>query len=90
MAGNGGEWVQDEWHENYNNVPSDHENGWCTGTCPVNASDPNYDENSASGRALRGGGWIDFAGLCTVSYRSSYRPGRRDGNFGMRITRSLE
>ena len=89
MAGNVFEWLQDEWHDNYNNVPSDHENGWCTGTCPVNASDPNYDENGASRRVYRGGSWFSNAGSCTVSYRYNRRPDYRL-DLGMRVTRSLE
>ena len=90
MSGSVYEWVQDEWHDNYNNVPSDHENGWCTGTCPVNASDPNYDENSASRRASRGGGWVSYASGCTVSSRNNDSPVLRSRSRGVRVTRSLE
>jgi len=42
MAGNVWEWVQDEYHSRYNGAPTNG-SGWCTGACPVNASDSNYN-----------------------------------------------
>ena len=54
MAGNLLEWVQDEWHSDYNGAPNNG-SGWCTGGCPVNASDPNYDAGNLRHRLLLGG-----------------------------------
>ena len=40
-------------------------------------------------RRIRGGGWLDCAGRCTVAYRNNYNPDTRFINFGVRIARSL-
>ena len=53
MADNVGEWVQDEWHSNYNDGPIDG-SGYCAEECPVNAGDSNYSSVN-SFRVLRGG-----------------------------------
>ncbi len=46
-----------------------------------------YDEGSY--RVNRGGSWIIGASYCRASYRSRDEPGRRDGNLGFRLLRSV-
>ena len=86
MAGNVWEWVQDEWHTNYNGAPSDG-SGWCAGDCPVNASDPNYNASDNAVRVLRGGGWANGVSIIRAARRVGYSPSFQNGSFGGRLTR---
>ena len=87
MSGNLWEWVQDEWHRNYNGAPGE-ATGWCTADCPVNAGDPNYDPANSASRVRRGGGW-DGAG--TLRFRSTNRnfedPQSQSNYLGGRLAR---
>ena len=87
MAGNVYEWVQDEWHSNYDGAPSDG-SGWCAGICPENASDSNYNASNSVSRVLRGD---SFHG---TRIRAAYRYGdsASDQGFinGGRLVRSLD
>ena len=56
MSGNVWEWVQDEWHDTYDNAPNDG-SGWCTNECPINAHDPNYSNDNNTPRIVRGSYW---------------------------------
>ena len=87
MAGNVWEWVQDEWHEDYTGAPTNG-SGWCTGACPVNASDSVYNGNSAN-RVLRGGSWNGVADYLRAAYRSYASPAYLYFNYGGRLSRSL-
>ena len=80
MSGNLWEWVQDEWHDDYNGAPNDG-SGWCTETCPVNASDSSYDASNDVRRVIR-------TGSCDrgVPYaRAAYRGFSSITNQGMQI-----
>ncbi|MFM9946975.1 MAG: formylglycine-generating enzyme family protein [Saprospiraceae bacterium] len=70
MSGNVWEWCQDEWHSNYEGVPTDG-SAWETG--------------SGSDRVLRGGSWGSSAGRCRVAYRGNDAPGYRHDNLGFRV-----
>ena len=54
MVGSLWEWQQDEYHDNYEDAPTNG-HGWCDeGPCPLNAVDPNYDPANLRNRVLRG------------------------------------
>ncbi|MBD2497232.1 caspase, EACC1-associated type [Nostoc sp. FACHB-280] len=55
MCGNVWEWCQDEWHENYNNAPTDG-SAWLS-------NNNNYD------RLLRGGSWGIYSRICRSANR---------------------
>lgn len=47
--------------------------------------------SSGSGRVLRGGSWLNFAGFCGVSYRNYYgAPYARNDSLGFRLVRNAE
>ncbi|MCB1194538.1 MAG: formylglycine-generating enzyme family protein, partial [Leptospiraceae bacterium] len=76
MSGNVWEWVEDQWHDNYKGAPTD-------GTVWVN-------QDADAGRVVRGGGWIDRARLCRVSFRYLYSPAGRNDHIGFRLALSLQ
>lgn len=39
-------------------------------------------------RVLRGGSWLSDASVCRVAFRNDLLPGRRDRNFGFRLSRT--
>ena len=88
MAGNVWEWVQDEWHSDYTGAPSDG-SGWCSGICPANASDSNYNASDSARRVLRGGGWYNVnAAYLRAANRSDSDPSYRYDYYGGRAVRS--
>jgi formylglycine-generating enzyme required for sulfatase activity len=86
MSGNVSEWVQDEWHSNYKGAPNDG-SGWCTGDCPENASDPNYDVSNRAKRLLRGGYWSGDAFSLRAAGRDHNVPSIQYGFAGGRLAR---
>ena len=64
MSGNVWEWCLDEWHDSYadkpENLKKQGNQAW---------GDLNVDENDNRYRLLRGGSWVDFAGLCRAAGR---------------------
>ena len=88
MAGNVYEWVQDEWHSNYNGAPDDG-SGWCTGNCPENASDSAYNASDSASRVIRGGGWGSSSSYLRSAYRNAYSPSNQYNNVGARLSRSI-
>lgn len=75
MHGNVWEWVEDEWHENYEGAP-DGGRAW-------------VDNQVASIRVVRGGCWDDDARSCRSASRDGYVPWFRDGYLGFRVALSL-
>lgn len=75
MLGNVWEWVEDDWHDNYNGAPVDG-HAW-------------IDEPSGSNRVIRGGSWGYNARICRSAIRGYISPGYRDYNLGFRLSRSL-
>ena len=56
MSGNVSEWVQDKYHWNYEEAPSDG-SGWCDGPCPENAASPHFDPDNPYTPVYRGGSY---------------------------------
>ena len=88
MAGNVWEWVQDEYHNSYTGAPTNG-SGWCTGVCPVNASDSVYNASNGAYRVLRGGSWYYGAGRLRAANRHYSPPAGQNSNHGGRLSRSL-
>jgi len=74
MHGNVWEWVQDNWHENFNGAPSDG-SAW-------------EDENEVN-RVSRGGSWFCAAILCRSASRFRRDPENKISNMGFRLLREL-
>jgi len=72
--GNVWEWVQDEWHENYNGAPSD-------GSV--------WEEGNGSYRVSRGCSWLCNTGFCRSAGRFRREPESCFGNLGFRLLREL-
>ena len=75
MHGNVYEWVEDDWHGNYDGAPDDGR-AW-------------IEEPRGSGRVMRGGLWNGGARICRSAFRGGDSPGIRDGILGFRLSRSL-
>ena len=75
MYGNVFEWLEDDWHDNYRNAPSDGR-AW-------------IDNPRGSSRVLRGGSWYFDALGCRSVFRSYGGPGYRDYDVGFRLARSV-
>ena len=76
MLGNAREWVEDCWHRDYRNAPSD-------GTAWT-------DGGSCSLRVLRGGSWLDGPGGLRSATRDKGTTGIRFSGNGFRVARALE
>jgi formylglycine-generating enzyme required for sulfatase activity len=74
MQGNVWEWVQDKWHENYNDSPSDG-SAWKDGDSTL--------------RVSRGGSCYCNAELCRSASRFERKPESRFSNLGFRLVREL-
>ncbi|MBH8576866.1 SUMF1/EgtB/PvdO family nonheme iron enzyme [Nostocaceae cyanobacterium CENA369] len=70
MHGNIWEWCQDEWHENYNNAPTDG-SAWLS-------------DNENQRRLLRGGSWYDSPRYCRSAFRN-YIAREWNVNVGFRV-----
>ena len=76
MHGNVWEWVEDCWHDDYTNAPTDG-SAWLSGCKNVNL------------RILRGGSWDSVRGGLRSAFRSTDYASDGDYNFGFRIARDL-
>ena len=74
MSGNVWEWVEDDWHDNYDKAPLE-EASWT-------------ESPRGHGRVLRGGGWSFDPDSCRVSFRFYFGPGFRNSYVGFRLARS--
>lgn len=72
MHGNVWEWVQDEWHNDYNGAPTDG-SSW---------------EGNGSLRVIRGGAWNNSIRRCRSAYRNSTVMGTRLDIIGFRLLRN--
>lgn len=75
MSGNVWEWCEDDWHDNYDKVPSD-------GRAWIDSPDRSI------GRVFRGGGWDDDAQYCCVAYRNYWLLDERRDYIGFRLALS--
>jgi formylglycine-generating enzyme required for sulfatase activity len=71
MHGNVWEWVEDDWHDDYNGAP--------------NLASAWIDEPRGSSRVLRGGSWILSAMDCRAACRYGPAPGYRYPYLGFRL-----
>ena len=72
-AGNVYEWLQDCWHANYDNAPTDG-SAWKE----TNAGD-------CGRRVIRGGSWYDVSGRLRSAFRNSFNSVRRANYHGFRL-----
>jgi formylglycine-generating enzyme required for sulfatase activity len=72
MHGNVWEWIEDDYHENYDGAPNDGR-AW-------------IDEPKGSlYRVLRGGSWVNFVGYCRAAHRGWFEPSYRTCFTGFRL-----
>lgn len=71
MHGNVLEWVEDDWHEDYNGAPLD-------GSARI-------DKPRGSRRVIRSGSWLDYARICRSACRFGVAPGARSASLGLRL-----
>ena len=76
MAGNVGEWVEDCYHDTYDNAPTD---GAAVETCM-----PKFNNT----RVMRGGGWISIPAWVRSASRDVEEPTLRSDSFGFRVART--
>src|SRR5262249_43305784 len=74
MHGNVWEWVEDCYHENYNQAPSDG-SAWTTGDCNV--------------RVVRSGSWYNIPENLPSAIRSRFSTDDRFDHLGFRVGRTL-
>ncbi len=70
MHGNVWEWCEDDWHETYEDAPTNG-SAWLSGK-------PNL-------KVIRGGSWYDFPDDCRSAIRGNNRRGFRLNNIGFRV-----
>ena len=73
LLGNVLEWVEDAWHDGYDNAPADG-SAW-----PSNAA--------GAARIVRGGSWSNGARYCRCAYRRRHAPDVHDNHLGFRCAR---
>lgn len=71
MSGNVFEWVEDQWHENYDGAPPDG-SAW-------------VDREGSTSRVLRGGSWDSVPQYCRCTSRYDYVPQYRNPYYGFRL-----
>ena len=76
MSGNVWEWVEDQWHDNYEGAP-------------INGS-AWVDRDEGAERVFRGGGWDFSPQDCRVSFRLNGAPTTRGSFLGFRLGLSLQ
>jgi formylglycine-generating enzyme required for sulfatase activity len=75
MHGNVWEWVEDDWHKNYENFPGD--------------DSPWLDHHRGDKRVVRGGSWFNSAEYCRSAFRGNFHPDNRYDGIGFRLSRSV-
>ena len=75
MHGNVWEWVEDSWHDNYQNAPPD-----------GSAWRKDADDNQ---RIMRGGSWLADPGSLRAAFRDDFSAGNRTSLIGFRLARTL-
>ena len=74
MAGNAWQWVQDWYHDSYNEAPKD-------GSA--------WESPAGSERVIRGGAWNYSATAPRSAGRSSRAPEKRTNDLGIRLAQSI-
>ena len=73
MHGNIWEWCEDDWHDNYENAPTD-------GSAWVES------DRKSTDRLLRGGSWYDNPVYCRSAIRGSLTRDNRNSDVGFRVS----
>jgi formylglycine-generating enzyme required for sulfatase activity/cytochrome c biogenesis protein CcdA len=73
MSGNVWEWIEDPWHDNYNDSPTDG-SVW---------------QGDGAKRVIRGGSWLDYPLLARADFRVWAGVGKRSNDLGFRLARPL-
>lgn len=76
IHGNVWEWVEDDWHSNYDGAPVD-SGVWAS-------------QKRAANRVIRGGGWYHGAPDCRSATRDYAWPNERGSALGFRLSRSVD
>ena len=76
MHGNVSEWVEDCWHHNYTDAPSDG-SAWATACTDVGL------------RVVRGGSWNGSSWVIRAAVRDGYTTDHRNNGLGFRVARTL-
>lgn len=76
MAGNISEWVEDDFHSSYDNLPADG-SAW-------------VDEPRSSSRAIRGGSFVRTFNILRASYRSTSSVDNQSFSIGFRCAKEAE
>ena len=71
MHGNVWEWCQDDWHNNYEDAPTDG-SAWISNKAKID-------------KPLRGGSWYNDPGNCRSAFRGNYGLGNLNHTFGFRV-----
>ncbi|WP_209618063.1 formylglycine-generating enzyme family protein [Methanolobus bombayensis] len=74
MHGNVWEWVQDSWHENYEDAPAD-------GSV--------WEEENSYNRVGKGGSWMDGPNICKSSFRGSLDADSTSNVLGFRVVMDI-
>jgi len=74
MHGNVAEWIEDCYHDSYDNAPSNNR-AWLTSDCPS--------------RVIRGGSWFDIPRVGRSSTRYRADPNLKASNWGFRVVRTI-
>lgn len=74
MHGNVAEWIEDCYHESYENAPANNR-AWLTSDCPS--------------RVIRGGSWFDIPRVGRSSTRYRADPNLKASNWGFRVVRTI-
>ncbi len=72
MHGNVWEWCEDDWHDSYENAPTD-------GSAWLDSKNKNNE------KVLRGGSWSRNPHYCRSAYRNRYNTDDQDFNIGFRV-----
>lgn len=74
MHGNVAEWIEDCYHESYDDAPANNR-AWLTSDCPS--------------RVIRGGSWFDIPRVGRSSTRYRADPNLKASNWGFRVVRTI-
>ena len=79
MHGNVWEWTADNWHDNYNDAPTD------GGVWEADAPDDEEEDDPRLFRVIRGGSWDSTASSCRSSHRRRFPQVIRSTKIGFRV-----
>ena len=84
MHGNVWEWCQDDWHESYNNAPTDGR-AWLLGGGSKKYIKYIRLSEASSNKAIRGGSWFNDPDICRSAYHNYNTRDFRNYYIGFRV-----